>query len=141
MAAQNWFTGPGGSVGRKFKKTITVADKTWLGSNGRAAARRQQDSSDSNGSGVNMNLWQMVRQDGSNSCDSTVMEKTWLVSSVSNSNVSSKTAEKMAAKLDLQDLAVVAAKRRQQCQYKNNSDRENLAWQQWQGGGEATARR
>ena len=45
-----------------------------------------------------MNLWQRVRQDGRNSCENTVVEKTWLDGSVRNRNVIGEIAATVAAK-------------------------------------------
>ena len=66
--------------------------------NSRAAARRQQDGSDINDSGANMNLWQRLWQDSINSCDNTVAERTWLDGIVRSSNVSGKTAATVVAR-------------------------------------------
>ena len=66
--------------------------------NSRAAARRQQDGSDINDSGANMNLWQRLWQDSINSCDNTVAERTWLDGSVSNINRIGKTAATVGSK-------------------------------------------
>ena len=63
-----------------------MAEKTWLGSDGREAVRRQQDGSDSISSDAKKDLWQKLWQDGSNSCDNTGVERTWIGSSVSNRN-------------------------------------------------------
>ena len=73
-----------------------AAEQTWIGSDGRAAERRQRDSSDSDGSGENMDLWKRLRKDVRNSCDNMVLEKTWLDGSVRNSNGSDQTAETVA---------------------------------------------
>ena len=62
------------------------------------AARRQQDGSDRNGSGASMELWQRLWQDGSNGCDNTEAERTFIGSSVSNSNVSIKTVATVVAR-------------------------------------------
>ena len=77
---------------------MTAAEQTWLVSNGREAARRQRDGSDRDGSGANMDLWQRLRQGGSNGCDNTVVERTWLVGSVSNRNDSGETAATVAVR-------------------------------------------
>ena len=59
--------------------------------------RRQQDGSDSIGSDAKKDLWQKLWQDGSNSCDNTVAEQTWLCSSVSNRNGRIERAATVAA--------------------------------------------
>ena len=74
-----------------------VAEKTWFGSDGRVAARRHNDGSDSNGSGANMDLWQRMWQDGSNSCDNTVVERNWLGSSIRYRNDRSEMVATVAA--------------------------------------------
>ena len=75
-----------------------AAEKTLFGSDGRAVARQHKYSSKRNGSGANMDLWQRLWQDGSNSCDNTVAERTWLGGSVINRNGIDKTSETVAAK-------------------------------------------
>ena len=52
----------------------------------KATARRQQDGSDSNVTGANLDLWQRLRQYSSNGCDNTLAERTLLGGSVSNIN-------------------------------------------------------
>ena len=61
------------------------------------AARRQRDESDRNSSGANLDLWQRLQQDGSNGCDNTVAEQTWIVGSIRNINVSGKMEATVAA--------------------------------------------
>ena len=96
-----------------------AAEQTWIGSDGRAAERRQRDSSDSDGSGENMDLWKRLRKDVRNSCDNMVSEKTWLDGNVRNSNGSGQTAETVAVQIGLQDLAAVAAEQsRKQLQWR-----------------------
>ena len=67
-----------------------------LGSNGRVETKQQHDGSNSNGSGANMDLWQRLCQDFSNSYDNTVAERTWIVGSVRNSNGRGGMAEEVA---------------------------------------------
>ena len=75
-----------------------VVEKNLLGRDSRAAARRQRDVSDCNGSGANLDLWQRLRKDGSNGCDYTVAEQTWLGGSVRNINGSGETAATVAVR-------------------------------------------
>ena len=82
--------------GSNSKTTTTAAEKTWIGGNEWAAEKRQQDGSDSNGSGANPDLWQRLWQDGSSIFDNMVTERTWLGSSVRNRNGSGETAATVA---------------------------------------------
>ena len=73
--------------------TTTAEEQNWIDSNCRVVARQQRDGSNSYCSDANLYLWQWVRQDGSNGCDNTVAERTWLGDIVSNRNGSSERAE------------------------------------------------
>ena len=96
MAYRTWYQGRqrGGS---NIKTTMTAAEKTWLGSDGKAVVRQKQDGSDSDGSGANLDLWQKLRQDGRNGCDNTAAEQTWFGGSISNSNGIGETAATVEA--------------------------------------------
>ena len=75
-----------------MKTTTTAVKQTWLSRNSRAATRRERDGGDSNSSGKNMDLWQMMWQDGKNGCDNKVAKRTWVDFSVNNSNGSGNTS-------------------------------------------------
>ena len=126
--------------GSNVNTTITAEVKTWLGNDSRAAARQHRDGSDSNSSGANMDLWQRLLQVGSNGCDNTAAEQTWLNDSVSNSIGSSETSSTVAERTWLTGPGSSGNREVAAISRQKQRRRINLGFLRQQGGGEATAR-